>query len=74
MKKNKNQNSDIDVAEIAHSEKRTHFTVESSNTKPIDIQLMTGKPSGNGDPDNKEGVDINEINLNNLVRNPISFS
>lgn len=55
MEKNKNQNNDIDVAEIAHSEKRTHFTVESSNTKPIDIQLMTGKPSGNGDSDNKEG-------------------
>lgn len=34
-----------DNSELSHGEKRVNFSVESGNTKPYDISLMTGKPS-----------------------------
>lgn len=40
---NKNNNNPIfEISESTHSEKRVDFSIESSNTKPFDIQLMTG--------------------------------
>lgn len=40
---NKNNNNPIfEISELTHSEKRVDFSIESSNTKPFDIQLMTG--------------------------------
>lgn len=55
----KNNNNDYylehtDIAELNNCQgrKNVHFSVESSNTKPFDISLMTGNNQSNK---NKEG-------------------
>lgn len=54
--KNSNDNhlSHSDIAELNNYQERknVHFSVESSNTKPFDISLMTGNNQSNN---SKEG-------------------
>lgn len=45
---NNNDSSKVKIAELNSEEKRNvHFSLESNNTKPYDINKMTGKPANN---------------------------
>lgn len=44
--KDNTHGTNVDIAELRQGfAKKTHFSIQSSNTKPYDISKMTGKPT-----------------------------
>lgn len=55
MAKNKDNDVNIDIAELNNlNTKRAHYSVESTNTKPYDIEKMTGKSSNTNNNSKEE--------------------